>query len=357
MGIKFKKRIKIGDKWIGENEPCYIVGEVGLNHNGQLLLAKKLVDIGVECHVDAVKFQKRDIHQVLTKEALEQPYIKPTSWGKTYGEHRKALEFSNEEFKEISDYCKEKRITFFASVWDKNSADFVEKLDVPAFKIASADLTNLPLIEYLAKKGKPIILSTGMSTMKEIEEAVNLIGKHNKKLILLHCVSTYPSEYEEINLKLMETLKKKFNVLVGYSGHERGIAVSEAAATLGAVMIEKHFTIDRTLPGPDHAASLEPIGLQKLVRDIRNIEKSMGVGIKRILPNEKPIREKLAKSLVATKNISKGTIITKEMLTVKSPGTGLPPKYYYILPGKKAKRDIKGDSLIKREDIIWKENE
>lgn len=348
-----KKRIKIGDNWVGENEPCYIVAEAGLNHNGQLLLAKKLVDIAVECSVDAVKFQKRDIDRILTRAAIEQPYIKPTSWGKTYGEHRRALELSNEEFKELSGYCREKKITFFASVWDENSADFVDKLYVPAFKIASADLTNLPLIEHIAKKKKPIILSTGMSTMEEIEDAVNMIKRYNDELILLHCVSTYPSDFEEINLRLMETLRKKFNVPIGYSGHEKGIAVSEAAAVLGAVMIERHITIDRTLPGPDHAASLEPAGLQKLVRDIRNIERSMGHATKKVLPNERHIREKLAKSLVAVQDIPKGTIITNDMLTTKSPGTGLSPKYHYIIPKKMAKRDIKKDTPITEEDIIW----
>ncbi len=353
MDLNFKKKIKIGDKWVGENEPCYIVGEVGLNHNGQLLLAKKLIDIATDCEVDAVKFQKRDITGILTKEAFKQPYLKPTSWGKTYGEHRKALELSNKEFKELLNYCKEKKITFFASAWDKKSADFIEKLNVPAFKIASADLTNLPLLEHIAKKGTPIILSTGMSTMGEIEDAVKLIGKYNDELILLHCISTYPSDFSEINLKIMNMLKEKFNILAGYSGHERGIAISEAAATLGAVMVERHFTIDRTLPGPDHAASLEPTGLKKLVRDIRNIKKAMGNGIKRVLPNENPIREKLAKSLVAARHIPKGTVITREMLTTKSPGTGLLPKYYYTLPGKMSKRDIKEDTLIVEEDILW----
>ena len=353
MGLNFKKKIGIGGKQVGESEPCFIVAEVGLNHNGQLLLAKKLVDIAAESGADAVKFQKREIADILTKDALEQPYLKPTSWGKTYGEHREALELSNEEFEELSDYCKEKGVIFFASAWDKKSADFIEKLDVPAFKIASADLTNLPLLKHISKKGIPIILSTGMSTIEEIEDAVNLIGEHNDELILLHCVSTYPSEFKGLNLRVMNALKERFDVLVGYSGHERGIAVSEASVALGAVMVERHFTIDRTLPGPDHAASLEPTGLEKLVRDIRNIELSMGDSAKKIHRDEKPIRDKLAKSLVASRDIAKGTVITEEMLTTKSPGTGLPSKHYYTVPGKKAKRDIKEDTLITEEDIAW----
>ena len=345
------KKIKIGGRFIGAGEPCFIIAEGGVNHNGSLELAKKLVDVAVDCKADAVKFQKRSVEKILTREALEMSYLGPTSFGETYGEHRRKLELSHDAWYELKDYCEEKGIMILASVWDEESADFIEELEVPAFKIPSADLINLPLLEHVAKKEKPIILSTGMSNMEEIEDAVNTIKRYNDELILLQCTSTYPSEHEDINLRVMETLKDRFDVLVGYSGHERGIAVSEAAAALGAVIVERHFTLDSMMKGPDHAASLEPPGLLKLIRDIRNIEIAMGSSEKRIQEREKTIRTKLAKSVVAAVDIAKGMVITKEMLTVKGPNTGLSPKYIYLLPGKRVVKDIKGDSVITEEMV------
>lgn len=346
-----KKKIKIGNRIVGEGEPCFIIAEGGVNHNGNTELAKKLVDVAVDCKADAVKFQKRSIEKILTREALEMPYLGPNSFGKTYGEHRRKLELSHDAWYELKEYCKGKDIMLLASVWDEESADFIEELEVPAFKIPSADLINLPLLEHVAKKGKPIILSTGMSSVEEIEDAVNTIKKYNDELFLLQCTSTYPSEHEDINLRAMETLKNRFDVLVGYSGHERGIAISEAAAALGAVIVERHFTLDSMMKGPDHAASLEPPGLFKLVRDIRSIEISMGSSEKRIQEREKPIRTKLAKSVVAAVDIPKGTVITREMLTVKGPNTGLSPKYIYTLPGKRAVKDINEDTVLTEEMI------
>lgn len=346
MRYHFKKKIRVGDRWVGEGEPCFVVAEIGLNHNGDVELAKKLIDAAVGCGADAVKFQKRSVDTILTKEALDAPYDTWYAYGKTYGEHRKALELSDEEFVVLKEYANERKIIFFASPWDEGSADFLEGICVPVFKIASADVTNLPLIEHVAKKRKPMIVSTGMSTLDEIKDAIDIISKYIDELILLHCVSTYPSDSEEINLRTMETLRETATSPVGYSGHERGIAVSEAAVALGACVVERHFTLDRTMKGPDHAASLEPPGLFKLIRDIRNIEKSIGTSEKRIHEREMPIRTKLAKSVVAAVDITKGTVITKEMLAVKGPNTGLPPKYIYIIPGKRAVRDIKGDSVI-----------
>ena len=349
MGYTFKKRIKIGDRRVGKGEPCFVVAEIGLNHNGSVELAKKLIDAAMGCGADAVKFQKRSIDKILTKEALDAPYDTWYAYGKTYGEHRKALELSNEDFIELQEYSNERTIIFFASPWDEESADFLESINIPLFKIASADVINLPLIEHVAKKRKPMIVSTGMSTLEEVKDAVDVISKYTDNLILLHCVSTYPSDSEEINLRNMETLRETFNCPVGYSGHERGIAVSEAAVALGACVVERHFTLDRAMKGPDHAASLEPPGLFKLIRDMRNIEKSIGTSEKRIQEREMSIRTKLAKSVVAAVDIPKGTVIKREMLTVKGPNTGLSPKYIYILPGKRAVKDIKADTVITKE--------
>lgn len=353
MKHDFKKRIKIGDKWIGEGEPCFTVAEIGLNHNGDVDLAKRLIGRAKECGVNAVKFQKRSIDRILTKQALDAPYDAWYAYGKTYGEHRRSLELSDKEFLELKLYADSRDIIFFASAWDEESADLLEELGVPLFKIASADLTNLPLIEHIASKGKPVFLSTGMSELTEIREAVETASKHNRELVLLHCVSTYPSEFEEINLKVMKTLQKEFNCLVGYSGHERGIAVSEAAAILGACVVERHFTLDRTMRGPDHAASLEPLGLIRLVRDIRAVEKAMGSATKSVQKNEVEIRSKLAKSVVAATDIPKGTTITREILAAKGPNTGLPPKYIYILQGKKAAVNIPADTAITDTMIEW----
>lgn len=351
--MKFKKRFQVGDRWIGEGEPCFIVAEAGLNHNGQLDIAKKLVDLAITCNADAVKFQKRSIDDLLTREALEAPYVSWYAYGETYGEHRRSLELSEDEFREIADYARERGIIFFASGWDIKSVDFLETLQVPVYKVASADLTNLPLIEHVAKKGKPMFVSTGMSDMSEVRDAVELISRHNDSLVLMQCTSTYPSGHEELNLNVMETYKREFNCLVGFSGHERGIAVSEAAAALGACVVERHFTLDRTMKGPDHAASLEPTGLYKLVRDIRGVERARGSFEKRIQESEISIRTRLAKSVVSKVPISKGTVITREMLTIKGPGTGLPPRYIYVLPGKRAVKDIPEDSVIKSDMIEY----
>lgn len=348
------KTLKIGDRLVGEGQPCYITAEAGVNHNGRLDLAKRLVDIAAEAGADAVKFQKRSIKDILIAEALERPYTGLNSLGATYGEHRQRLELSEEAYWELKAHCEHKGITFLASAWDKQSADFLEELGVPAYKIASADLTNLSLIEHIARKGKPMIISTGMSELEEIADAVATARKYHNQLILLQCTSTYPCDNAQIHLRVMETLRREFDVLVGYSGHERGLAPSEAAAALGAVVIERHFTMDRTMPGPDHAASLEQRGLHLLVRNVRNIEAALGSPEKRILDSEVPIRERLAKSIVAACDIQAGTEITPEMLTVKGPGSGISPRHLSLLVGVVSRRDIPADTLLPEEALTWR---
>jgi sialic acid synthase SpsE len=346
--------IKIGDKPIGEGYPSYFIAEAGVNHNGSLDLAKKLVDSAFSARADAVKFQKRTISDILIREALDQPYNSPTALGPTYGEHRQRLELSEKDFRELAEYSKAKGITFLASGWDAKSVDFIDSLGVPAFKVASADLTNLPLLEYTAQKGKPVLLSTGMSTLDEVADAVAAIKKYNQQVILLHCVSNYPCESPEVNLRVMETLKKTFNLPVGYSGHEKsGWAVTLAAVTMGACVIERHFTLDRTLPGPDHAASLDILGLTRLISNIHDMETAMGSPEKRISPAEAAVRKRLAKSIVAACDIAEGARITPEMLAVKGPGTGLKAKYLPSLYGKVARRKIQADTMIPAEALEW----
>jgi len=233
------------------------------------------------------------------------------------------------------------------------SADFLERLDVPFYKIPSADLINLPLLEHIAKKGKPIILSTGMSTLEEVDEAVAVIKKYNDKFILMHCVSNYPCRDDEVNLRVMDTLRERYGVPVGYSSHDKGVAIPAVAVALGANVIEKHFTIDRTMVGPDHAASLEPQGLEKMIKYIRHSESAFGSAEKFINAAEKEVRVRLAKSIVAKKNITKGTRITADMLTVKGPGSGLKPKYIVELCGRVASVDIGEDTLVPHDALDW----
>ena len=282
--------MKIGNKTIGDNNPIYIIAEIGLNHNGDLSLAKKLIDIACDAKIDAVKFQKRTPELVVPED--QRNVKRDTPWGRmTYMDYRYKVEFEYDEYKEIDDYCRKKNIDWFASPWDKTSVDFLEKFDPICYKIPSACATDLELIKYVVSKSKPIILSTGMCTQVEIDNAFRCLN--GSEFAILHCTSTYPSIPEEINLSMINTLKKKYDCIIGYSGHEAGLQISYAATALGAKIIERHITIDRTMWGSDQAASVEPWGLGKLVRDIRIIEKSIGDGIKKVYGSELPIMKKL----------------------------------------------------------------
>lgn len=281
--------VKIGNKLIGERHPCYIVAEIGINHNGDIDIAKKLIDVAISAGCNAVKFQKRTIEVVYAKEELARPRENP--FGPTNGDLKRGLEFNLGQYSIIDSYCRAKGIDWFASCWDEASVDFIDQFQPPAYKIASASLTDDDLLIHTRSKGKPIILSTGMSTLDQIDHAVSLIGK--KDLIILHSCSTYPAHYEELNLRVIPVLQHQFAVPIGYSGHETGIPSSVAAVALGACMIERHLTLDRAMWGSDHAASLEPNGMTRLVRDIRLIETALGDGVKRVLQREQPVIQKL----------------------------------------------------------------
>jgi sialic acid synthase len=345
---------EIDGRPVGEGHRCYVIAEAGVNHNGSLELAKRLVDIAAEAGADAVKFQKRTVTDILVAEALARPYTVPTSLGATYGEHREKLELSEEDFYRLAEHARERGITLLASAWDMRSADFLDRLGVPAIKLASADCTNLPLVSYVAGLGKPVLLSTGMSELSEVEEAVAAVGRHNDRLVLFQCTSTYPCDNDQINLRVIPAYRERFGCVVGYSGHERGLAPTEAAVALGASVVERHFTIDRTMVGPDHAASLEPTGLQRLVRNIRNIEKALGSPDKRIMEAERTVRDRLAKSIVAKRPIPAGAVITADMLTVKGPGSGLKPALIPALVGVVAESPIREDTLVPREALQWR---
>ncbi len=286
------KAVQIGERWVGEGYPVLIVAEIGINHNGILQIAKRLVDVAFMAGCDAVKFQKRTPEKAVPPEY--QNVMRETPWGIiSYLEYRRMVEFGYKEYEEIDQYCKEKGILWFASCWDEDSVDFVEQFSPPCFKVASASLTDAPLLRKIKSTGRAVILSTGMSTLEEIEAAVELLG--TDKLLIAHSTSTYPCPPEELNLRMIQTLQKKFDCPIGYSGHEVGLQSTYAAVTLGASFVERHITLDRAMWGSDQAASVEPSGMIRLVRDIRVIERAMGDGQKRVYDSELKAREKLRK--------------------------------------------------------------
>ena len=346
--------LKLGTRTVGTAHPTFIIAEIGINHQGDVEIAKELITKAKECGADAVKFQKRTISRILTKEGLEMPYDNRNSFGKTYGEHKYALELSKDDYKTLLAFSQNLDVEFSASGWDEESIDFLDELGVSFFKMASADLTNFPLLEHAAKKGKPMILSTGMSNMEIVKSAVELVSKFNTQIGILQCTSTYPAQFEEINLNVLHTYQNEFpDVVIGYSGHEHGIAIPAAAVALGARIVERHFTLDRTMKGGDHSASLEPQGFAKMVRDVHHIENAMGIFEKEVQASELPVFKKLAKSIVSNVDIEAGVPITRDMLTTKGPGTGINPMKMAAVIGKSVKESIPMDSVIKEEDILW----
>ncbi len=342
--------IKIGDRLVGDGQPTYIIAEIGVNHNGILDLAIELIDAAADTGADAVKFQKRKLDQLYSKKYLDNAnagektlrYLLPIL---------QRVELPDEAYHRILDYCQKKGITFMCSAFDAESADFLAELGVPAYKVASADLTNIPLLDHLVKMGKPLILSTGMSRMEEVEFTVNFLKQRNASFALLHCNSTYPAAFEDINLRFMDQLRR-FGVPVGYSGHERGIAVSTVASALGASIIERHITLDRTMDGPDHAASLEPQGFKKMVRDIRQVSMSLGTGEEKFISRGEILnREVLGKSLVAARRIEPGQTITSDLIRVKGPALGITPQRYLELVGRIAERTIEEDEPFLERDL------
>ncbi len=340
-------RVKVQNFYVGEGEPVFVIAEIGNNHNGDFELAKKSILAAKESGADAVKFQKRDIQKLLSKEMREMPYENERSFGKTYGEHREKQELSKEQFEELKQYSEELGMVFFATPFDTASADALEEIGVHAYKIASFDVTNLPLLEYVAKKGKPILISTGASTLEEIDRAIETILAHNNRLIVNHCTSLYPTPDEAIDLNMVRVLKERYRPLpVGYSGHELDILPTLASIALGASTVERHFTVDKKLHGSDHHMSIEPAEFKEMVEGIKRMTKIMGASEKRIHDAELPIRAKHAKSIVSAVDIEEGALITKEAIAFKSPGTGINPSHIEMVVGKRAKVAIPADTVI-----------
>lgn len=347
------KKIKIQNKFIGEGAPAFLIAEAGVNHNGDIDLCKKLIDVAKDANVDAIKFQAFHADELVLRSTEKAEYQKEkTSAQESQYEMLKKLELAEEEIKELLHYAKKKDILLIFSVFDIRSVDFLDSLGLPAFKIASGDITNFPLLRHIAQKKKPIILSTGMSTLEEVEEALRTINENGTEdVILLHCVSDYPTSFNDVNLRVMVTLKERFNLPTGFSDHTLGIIIPIAAVALGASVIEKHFTLDKNLHGPDHSFSLEPIELKEMVMAIRNIEKALGDGIKKLTRSEEKNRELLRRSIASKVKIPKGTTINEKMLCLKRPGLGIAPKYLNSIIGKIAKEDIEADELINLEKL------
>ncbi|GBE39914.1 N,N'-diacetyllegionaminic acid synthase [bacterium BMS3Bbin08] len=331
----------------------FIIAEAGVNHNGSIEIAKKLIDAAVDARADAVKFQTFKTELLISSHAKKSEYQKKSTPKKeSLYVMLKRLELSFEQHKGLNAYAKEKGIIFLSTPFDNESVDLLNKLRIPLFKISSGDITNLPFLKYIAKKNKPIILSTGRSTIKEVREAVNTISRAgNGQITLLHCVSNYPASYKDLNLRAIQTLKKSFKIPVGFSDHSLGIEASIAAVAMGASVIEKHITLDRNMKGPDHKASLEPHELKALVSAVRNVESAIGHGLKEPAKSELKDIKKVRKGLFSRVYIPKGSKLKQEMLVIKRPAAGVEPKHLNKIIGRTVLRNIKEDSPIKWEMI------
>jgi sialic acid synthase len=346
------RQLSLDGKVIQDNSDCYTIAEIGHNHQGKLETAKEMFRVAKECGADAVKLQKRDNRSLFTKAGYTKPYDNPNSYGATYGEHREYLEFGWIEYKEHIDYAKEIGITLFATAFDFASADFLEKLDMPIYKMASGELKNIPLLTHVAGFQKPMIISTGGGTMEDVNRAYDAVMPINQQLCILQCTAGYPAEFDELNLNVITTFRERFpNTTIGLSSHDNGIAMAVAAYMLGARVIEKHFTLNHTWKGTDHAFSLEPIGFRKLVRDLQRTKVAMGDGIKRVYDSEVNPITKMGKKLVAARDLPAGHMIRREDIAIKSPGDGLQPYEIDKVIGRVTRAAMSEDDDITYESL------
>lgn len=340
--------IRLAGRQVGPGQPCLIIAEAGVNHNGDLATALRLVDTARACGADAVKFQTFRSEALLSRDAPKSAYQKATtSVRESQLAMLQRLELSESAHRKLVARAKQRRIVFLSSPFDEASADLLRGLGVPAFKIASGEITNLPFLAHVARLGRPVLLSTGMSTLAEVERAVRMFElARNDRLVLLHCVTSYPAPAAEINLRALETLRRAFGLPVGYSDHSMGSEVAVAAVALGACVLEKHFTLSRRMKGPDHAASAEPSELAGLVRAVRNVEAALGDGVKRPMPSERENRVTGRVSLVAAATIPAGTLVTADLVCVKRPGTGLAPYLLEAVLGRRVRVDVPRDTVL-----------
>jgi N-acetylneuraminate synthase/sialic acid synthase len=342
-----KRSLTLGQRTITDESDCYVIAEIGHNHQGSVEKAKALFHAAKECGADAVKLQKRDNRTLYTRAMYDKPYENENSFGPTYGAHREALEFGWDEYVELKKYAAELGVDFFATAFDIPSADFLGRLDIIAYKIASGDLKNLPLLKHVAASQRPMLVSTGGASLEEVRRAYDTVMPLNPRLCLLQCTAAYPAPAEEINLRVVETFRQAFpDICVGFSDHYNGIAVAVASYVLGARVIEKHFTLNHTWKGTDHAFSLEPIGFAKMVRDLRRTRVALGDGLKRPYPSEESPMVKMGKTLVAGRDLAVGQVLTRDDIAMKSPGGGLPPSELERLIGRRLVRALSSDEAI-----------
>lgn len=340
-------KLVVNSHLIDDASDMYVIAEIGHNHQGNVEKCKELFRAAKNAGAHAVKLQKRDNRALFTREAYDKPYDNPNSFGETYGAHREFLEFGWDEYVELKRFAAELGLDFFSTAFDASSADFLGKLDVPAFKIASGDLKSIPLLQHVAGFGKPMFVSTGGATMEDVRRAYQAITPINSQLCLMQCTAGYPPEWNELSLRVIESFRREFPLaVIGFSSHDNGIAMSVAAYMLGARAIEKHFTLNRAMKGTDHAFSLEPIGLTKMVRDLRRLRVALGDGVKRTYDSEKLPLTKMGKSLYAARALPKGHVLKSADIVMKSPGGGLAPYELDRLVGKRLALDVREEQPL-----------
>lgn len=326
--------------------PIYFIAEIGLCHNGSVDIAKALIDLAADAGADAVKFQKRTVDDLATPDVLAAEDRRFPSFGRTYREVREHIEFGRDEYDAVFAHAKKRNIPCFVTPFDETALHFLDRYDVPAYKLASHSLTDLPLLREVAKKGKPVVLSTGMASLDELDEGWRVLRDAGIPMALLHCVSSYPTQLEQANLKAIDTLEARYGEVTGFSGHERGFLVTLAAAARGARVIERHVTLDHSLEGFDHVIALDPPEMRSLVGQLRQIEKMLGTGAKALADEERPTREKYRRSIAARSEIREGELITPDKVIMLNPGTGLPPRSLPDVVGRPARRAIRRHELI-----------
>ena len=345
---------KVGDKKIGEDNPIFLIAEAGVNHNGSLSIARSLVDVAADSGVDAIKFQTYKTEKLILQSTEKASYQQSkVNKEESFYEMLKKYELEEGNFKILKEYCDEKGLIFLSTPFDTSSVELLEDLNVPAYKIGSGDMNNFPLIKLICSKGKPILLSTGMATLEEVKDSVDLIKNNSvEEVVIFQCTTSYPTKLEDVNLNVIDLYKKEFpNEIIGFSDHSQGITASIGAAAKGAKVIEKHFTLDKEMEGPDHKASLDPTELRKWVNEIRNLEKALGFNKKIRIKSELELSKIARKSIVSIKDLKKGEILSEDNIGIKRPGTGISPKEFEKILGRSINKDILKDSVIFWEDV------
>lgn len=345
-----RKSIIVENVEITEGGDCFVIAEIGHNHQGDFELCKRMIRKAKECGATAVKLQKRDNKSLYTTEMYNKPYDNENSYGDTYGEHREFLEFNEEQYRELQAYAREVGIIFFATAFDMPSADLLHRLDMPAYKIASGDIKNIPMLKHIAAFGKPMFISTGACDIEDVKRAYDAVSAINNQIVLLQCTAGYPPKYEELNLKVIETYRELFpNALIGLSSHDTGTVIAAVAYAMGACVIEKHYTLQRASKGTDHVYSLESIDLRRLMMDLKNVKLAIGDGVKKMYDDEKGPATKMGKSLYYSRDMAAGSVIGLEDIDIKSPGGGIAPYGLYDLIGKTLTVSVKNEQMVETE--------